>query len=106
MTCNPLSPDSPSPTVCIGEILVEIVAATIGDGFLGAQPMIGPYPSGAGDCFGGAYIACRRLAMPPAKALTNGCAAGARNVAVRGPMEGAGTRAELDQFIATAPRRL
>lgn len=31
----------------IGEILVEIVATTKGDGFLNAQPLIGPFPSGA-----------------------------------------------------------
>jgi len=62
-------------------------------------------PTGAGDCFGGAYVACRRLGMKPAEALTYACAAGARNVTRLGPMEGAGTRAELDQFIATTPRK-
>ena len=62
-------------------------------------------PTGAGDCFGGAYIACRRLGMPPEQALTYANAAGARNVTHIGPMEGAGTRAELDDFIAITPRR-
>ena len=62
-------------------------------------------PTGAGDCFGGAYVACRRLGMPAAKALDYANAAGARNVTRRGPMEGAGTRAELDDFIAATPRR-
>jgi tagatose kinase len=62
-------------------------------------------PTGAGDCFGGAYVACRRLGMPAATALTYASAAGARNVTVRGPMEGAGTREELDRFIAATPRR-
>ncbi len=57
-------------------------------------------PTGAGDCFGGAYVACRRLGMGIAQALTYANAAGARNVTVLGPMEGAGTRAELDAFIA------
>ncbi|MCE6968330.1 sugar kinase [Cereibacter sphaeroides] len=61
-------------------------------------------PTGAGDCFGGAYVACRRLGMPVAEALTYANAAGARNVTRRGPMEGAGTRAELDAFIASTPR--
>lgn len=61
-------------------------------------------PTGAGDCFGGAYVACRRLGMEPAEALTYACAAGARNVTVRGPMEGADTRTELDQFISRTPR--
>jgi fructokinase len=42
--------------------------------------------------------------MPVEQALTYGCAAGARNVTRRGPMEGAGTRAELDEFIQTTKR--
>lgn len=62
-------------------------------------------PTGAGDCFGGAYVACRRLGMEQEMALTYAAAAGARNVAARGPMAGAGTRAELDAFIAATPRR-
>ncbi|MCA0028155.1 MULTISPECIES: sugar kinase [unclassified Mesorhizobium] len=62
-------------------------------------------PTGAGDCFGGAYIACRRLGMPAVTALDYANAAGARNVTRQGPMEGAGTRAELDLFIANTPRR-
>ncbi|RCW86768.1 tagatose kinase [Paracoccus lutimaris] len=31
----------------IGEVLVEIVATTKGNGFLAAQPLVGPFPSGA-----------------------------------------------------------
>lgn len=62
-------------------------------------------PTGAGDCFGGAYVACRRLGMSPEQALLYANAAGARNVTVLGPMEGAGTRAELDAFIASTPLR-
>lgn len=61
-------------------------------------------PTGAGDCFGGAYLACRRLGMSVQQALTYGCAAGARNVTQRGPMEGAGTREELDLFIQSTNR--
>ncbi len=61
-------------------------------------------PTGAGDCFGGAYVACRRLGMPVAQALAYANAAGARNVTFLGPMEGAGSRAELDAFIAATPR--
>lgn len=61
-------------------------------------------PTGAGDCFGGAYVACRRLGMPADQALLYANAAGARNVTFRGPMEGAATRAELDAFIASTPR--
>jgi hypothetical protein len=33
--------------VTIGEILVEIMATTLGHGFLEAQTLIGPFPSGA-----------------------------------------------------------
>lgn len=62
-------------------------------------------PTGAGDCFGGAYVACRRLGLSLQQSLTYASAAGARNVTRRGPMEGAGTRAELDEFIASTPRR-
>ena len=62
-------------------------------------------PTGAGDCFGGAYVACRRLGMPLETALAYGSAAGARNVTHLGPMEGAGTRAELDAFITETARR-
>lgn len=62
-------------------------------------------PTGAGDCFGGAYVACRRQGMSPAQALEYANAAGARNVTRRGPMEGAGTREELDAFIVGTPRR-
>jgi tagatose kinase len=61
-------------------------------------------PTGAGDCFGGAYVACRRLGMPAERALDYANAAGARNVTVKGPMEGAGSRQQLDDFIANTPR--
>ena len=62
-------------------------------------------PTGAGDCFGGAYVACRRLGMSVSESLDYGCAAGARNVTFLGPMEGAGTKAELDAFIANTRKR-
>lgn len=62
-------------------------------------------PTGAGDCFGGAYVACRRLGLGPGQSLRYANAAGARNVTMRGPMEGAGTRAELDAFIAAREMR-
>ncbi|KMW56146.1 Fructokinase [Candidatus Rhodobacter oscarellae] len=61
-------------------------------------------PTGAGDCFGGAYVTARRLGLSVEQALTYGNAAGARNVTRRGPMEGAGSRAELDAFIANTER--
>ena len=61
-------------------------------------------PTGAGDCFGGAYVTSRRLGLSIKDALIYGCAAGARNVTFMGPMEGAGTRTELDDFIAITAR--
>ena len=62
-------------------------------------------PTGAGDCFGGAYVASRRLGMNVDQAQIYANAAGARNVTMNGPMEGAGTRAELDAFIAATEHR-
>jgi sugar/nucleoside kinase (ribokinase family) len=62
-------------------------------------------PTGAGDCFGGAYIGFRRLGLPAEQALRYANAAGARGVTKRGPMEGTSTRSELDAFIATAKER-
>ncbi|BAN26331.1 tagatose kinase [Caballeronia insecticola] len=57
-------------------------------------------PTGAGDCFGGTYIACRAQGFSLDDALKYGGAAGARAVTYRGPMEGTATLAELDAFIA------
>lgn len=57
-------------------------------------------PTGAGDCFGAAYLTCRRLGLSPERALAYGNAAGAHNVTRQGPMEGVASLAELDEFIA------
>jgi sugar/nucleoside kinase (ribokinase family) len=57
-------------------------------------------PTGAGDCFGATYIACRSQGMSVAEALRYGCASGARAVSFRGPMEGTASLAELNAFIA------
>jgi sugar/nucleoside kinase (ribokinase family) len=62
-------------------------------------------PTGAGDCFGAAYLTCRRKGMEPERALTYANAAGARNVTRQGPMEGVGSFAELDALISSTPRR-
>ncbi|RUM08799.1 tagatose kinase [Rhizobium chutanense] len=62
-------------------------------------------PTGAGDCFGAAYLTCRRKGMTPEAALLHANAAGARNVTRLGPMEGVSTLAELTAFIAETPRR-
>jgi sugar/nucleoside kinase (ribokinase family) len=57
-------------------------------------------PTGAGDCFGATYIACRMQGMDADRALRYASASGARAVEVKGPMEGTSTLAQLDQFIA------
>lgn len=62
-------------------------------------------PTGAGDCFGATYLTCRRLGHSAVQALDYANAAGARNVTHRGPMEGTSTFHELDQFMASTPRK-
>lgn len=57
-------------------------------------------PTGAGDCFGATYIACRMQGMDAERALRYAGASGARAVQVKGPMEGTATLAQLDQFIS------
>lgn len=47
VTPSSLALEDLGPTITVGEILVEIMATTIGKGFLDAQPLIGPFPSGA-----------------------------------------------------------
>jgi tagatose kinase len=56
-------------------------------------------PTGAGDCFGATYIACRSQGMEVERALRYACASGAIAVTAKGPMEGTATLAELDEFI-------
>lgn len=55
-------------------------------------------PTGAGDCFGATYVACRQLGHAPQLALKLANAAGALAVGVKGPMEGTSTLRELEQF--------
>ncbi|OON42099.1 sugar kinase [Izhakiella australiensis] len=62
-------------------------------------------PTGAGDCFGGAYVGCLRLGMSTPQALVRANAAGARNVQFIGPMEGSASLQELEMFITDTPRR-
>lgn len=57
-------------------------------------------PTGAGDCFGGAFVTFWLAGAAPEEALRYANAAGARAVTRAGPMEGASTRAELDALIA------
>ena len=56
-------------------------------------------PTGAGDCFGGAYIACRVKGMGIEESLSIAAQCGARSVTFKGPMEGTSTREELLQFF-------
>lgn len=62
-------------------------------------------PTGAGDCFGAIFLVCRRMGMGVPKALRYANAAGARNVTIRGPMEGTSSLADLDDFMAVTPQR-
>ena len=57
-------------------------------------------PTGAGDCFGATYVTCRLLGKSLEDSLRYANAAGALQVAVRGPMEGTSSFAELDAFLA------
>jgi fructokinase len=57
-------------------------------------------PTGAGDCFGGAFVASLARGLPPGRALALANAAGALAVRRKGPMEGNSTLAELEAFLA------
>jgi sugar/nucleoside kinase (ribokinase family) len=57
-------------------------------------------PTGAGDCFGATFVACRLLGHAPDRALRYANAAGASAVSQLGPMEGAADFAALDVLIA------
>ena len=59
-------------------------------------------PTGAGDCFGGTFVAALALGVPLERALLLANAAGALAVGKKGPMEGNSTMAELDAFLARA----
>jgi fructokinase len=57
-------------------------------------------PTGAGDCFGGTFVASLALGVPVERALLLANAAGALAVGQKGPMAGNSTMAELDAFLA------
>jgi fructokinase len=57
-------------------------------------------PTGAGDCFGGTFVACLALGVPLERALPLANAAGALAVGKKGPMEGNSIMAELEAFLA------
>lgn len=56
-------------------------------------------PTGAGDCFGGAFVGLWMTGHAPEEALRYANAAGAHAVTKIGPMEGAATRAMLNEFL-------
>jgi sugar/nucleoside kinase (ribokinase family) len=56
-------------------------------------------PTGAGDCFGGAFVSFWSAGADPETALCHANAAGARAVTRLGPMEGTSTRAELTALL-------
>lgn len=56
-------------------------------------------PTGAGDCFGAAFVTSWRAGLPLPEALRRACAAGALAVTRRGPMEGAARPSELDALL-------
>ena len=59
-------------------------------------------PTGAGDCFGATFVTCWLQGRGAEESLRYANASGARTVAIRGPMEGASTFAQLDELIAAA----
>ncbi len=58
--------------------------------------------TGAGDTFGATYIAARQLGYSTEKSLSLANASGALAVSSWGPMEGAATEAELEQFMTSS----
>lgn len=56
-------------------------------------------PTGAGDCFDGAFIAALALGYEPEEAVRFGCGAGALAVQQRGPMEGAAWKKEIEALV-------
>ncbi|KFC00300.1 fructokinase [Trabulsiella guamensis ATCC 49490] len=66
---------------------------------IGGYPVQEIDPTGAGDCFGGAYVACRQLGYSTRQALQYANACGAIAVTRRGPMEGTSLLADIRAFI-------
>ena len=60
-------------------------------------------PTGAGDCFGGTFVACLARGVPVERAVRLANAAGALAVGKKGPMEGNSTMAELEAFLENRP---
>ena len=62
-------------------------------------PVVELDPTGAGDCFGGAFVGALALGSPVEDALEMANAAGALAVTRRGPMEGNSDPAHINLFI-------
>lgn len=60
-------------------------------------------PTGAGDCFGGTFVACLAQGVPLERAVRLANAAGSLAVGRKGPMEGNSTMAELEAFLERHP---
>jgi len=60
-------------------------------------------PTGAGDCFGGTFVACLAQGIPLDRAVRLANAAGALAVGKKGPMEGNSTMTELEAFLESRP---
>ena len=60
-------------------------------------------PTGAGDCFGGTFLACLVQGLPAAECLRNAAAAGAMAVRRRGPLEGNSTLGQIARFLDDHP---
>ena len=57
-------------------------------------------PTGAGDCFDGAFLATLLDGGSALDAARTGNAAGANNVTKKGPMEGAATRKDIERILS------
>lgn len=66
---------------------------------MSAFPVTEVDPTGAGDCFGGAFTTYWLRGTDPETALRRATAAGALAVGKRGPMEGTSDRAAIDALI-------
>ena len=62
-------------------------------------------PTGAGDCFGAAFVTEWLRGAAPEAALRFANAAGARAVTKKGPMEGASSRAEIETWMRSGKVR-
>ena len=70
-----------------------------GDRFVPAYSVTEIDPTGAGDCFGGAFIALWLQGLDIDKAVSLASAAGACAVQHRGPMEGASSLETLVRLV-------